>query len=687
MNEPRKIMPDVYFVISTDEKSILLSCSAIYEEKDRREIYVENVANETGSKLEVGDKIIANLQSVDGSSRLTIKKIIARQQPIATSDKEYLRLLTIYINDEKQFLDFQELNSILEAIIGIKVLRINENSRKDHDVIIDIDDEDSGTKPCPFVLPAPPSSYPLRVHFPRVTDATKKYLKMICPDGKVTETRIFAFRLMHFLLHRLGYHVHINLQADAEYKRLRKAIHEGDPSQVPVIDVTNVCLCDCELIHFVAVQSNSIRRSFESMICDLCRKSRMPTGVGLDDFEALLNGFLESVKPPSHSRTEKRIFYVIESREVGLILNESPYKSRITINVAHKDWINITFDSYEKLHNIFIPNELFHKPVELRKGDKILLNIKTQSTLKEGTPKVSLKAASFEIDRVIKRQVKIINASNLLSKIIPFRLGVTLKIGPDMDFSFVKNVGKIVSQLTGWHVEIDKSSYQELKNSFSNLNNVYQEWKTGAPTDKSRLVAKAREIVDGLVPKKYEVEDSFRIIVYLFPEKYAFIEDVFGTTAFGEALYRIFAVVRIYPNRPPEYETQEPCKGCQVKPIIPLREQITALFVVHEVLHIASGLDDHRGCSSCSYGRREMQPLRRFYCEECIREGNDATQANCLMSYDCLLCASTRLSKTTVSQLLCEKCKRKLLPTEQFVSRQAARLNSIIYQDLLEVQS
>jgi len=682
MNRTReKVRPEIFYVTRIGKKSISFSRSAIYSKKEIQLIDVKNVVNKTGLPLRIGDKIIADLQPINETFQIVIKRITATQQPVASSDKKYLRLLRIYIDCKNQFLDFQELNDILEDVLGITVNRV-EAAPKNYHMIIDLSGEDPGTKRCPFILSLDSGSYPLKIDFPQVSDKTKKYLKMIHSDGKVTDTRIFAFRLIHFLLHKLGYPEHFNLQKLEEDKRVRKALREGDPLQIPALDITNACLCDWELVHFVAIQPDPTHRSPEKMLCNQCRKRRIHIGVGLKDFETLLFILKEFSKPQSHFRTEKYIAYVIESRKDGSIFNVSPYKSKITLNIREKDWNEAMIDIYENLYNIFIPNKLFDKAVEVRKGDKVLLHVRveTKTPLKES--RLETRARSFKIDKIIKKGVKIINPSNLFSRIRPFRLGVTLKIGPETDLNFVQRVAKTVNRLTSWHIRIDKSSYEDLKNSFRMLTAVYKEWEKADLSDRGRLVAKVNDIINRL-PKTHEVEDSFKVIVYVFPEKYSFIEDVFGNIASGKALYRTFATVSIFPSVPPEYEKQEPCKDCRAKPIIPFREEITSLFVIHEVLHIASGLDDHRNCSFCSYRRKEMQPFRRFYCEECIRKGNDQTQKNCLMSSECLPCISTRLCEKNFSDFLCEKCKKKLLPADQFVARQVTRMNSLIYHQLL----
>jgi hypothetical protein len=328
---------------------------------------------------------------------------------------------------------------------------------------------------------------------------------------------------------------------------------------------------------------------------------------------------------------------------------------------------------------------LLNTGANVERGDKVLVIVKTEAKLGLVSPHhVSTKAVSFEIIKILKRKTKILHDLNLFSKIRPFRLNVILRVGPYTDTNFIHSVAKTVERMTEWNVKIDKSWHERLRSSFDSLDKVYEEWRIAAPTSRSEIVARAREIVAGLAPPAQYVEDGFKVVVYVFPEKYTFLEDVFGTKAYGEALNGFYAVVAIYPSVPEGYQNQEPCKDCLSKPVISLfhRQQMTSIFVIHEVLHIASDLNDHKGCQWCRYSRKEMQSLRRFKCEECVKEGNDIPQSNCLMSYDCLQCLATRISEGTVPEFLCEGCRKKLLPAEKFVARQAARINSLIYRHL-----
>jgi len=686
MNKPRrKAIPDIFFVTRIGKKSISFSRSAIYSKRETQVIDMKNVVNETDSELMIGDRIIAELEPKNDTFQVIVKRIIAREQPIASSDKKYLKLLRIYIDDKNHSLDLQELNDVLVDILGIKIIMMDDTTAKNYHIIMNLNGEDSGTKRCPFLFSFDSGSYPFKIDFPQVSDETKRYLEMLYPDGNVTNTRIFAFRLIHFLLHKLGYHDHFDFQKIEEEKRIRKALREGDPSQVPVPDLTKFCLCDWELIHFVAVQPDPPCRSYEHMLCDHCRKMRIHVGFSVQDVEALFSTLKKISKHPGYCIKEKCIFYVIELREDGLVLNVSPYKSKTTIDIVDKDWNKTMFEIYEYLSNILVPNRIFDKLGEVRKGDKVLLHVETITRMREDRLEPMTEVRSLKIDRIIKKGVKIIDPSNLLSRIKLFRLGVTLKTGPDTDLNFIDRVAKMVKRLTGWHVEIDsKSSYNDLKNAFRMLFAIHEKWEKEKPSDRGKLVGKVNEITYGLA-KTHEVEDSYKVIVYIFPEKYSFIEDIFGTIASGIALHRTFAAVSVFPSVPSDYRKKEPCRDCQSKVVVPFREEITSLFIIHEVLHIASGLEDHRNCQTCSYRRKEMQPFRRFHCEECIRKGNDQTHESCLMSCECLICISTRLSQErNLSDLLCEECKKKLLPEDQFAARQAARMNSLIYQKIFD---
>lgn len=673
--------PMIYFVTQVGKKGFSFSQSSIYSKRELLAVDTNNIVNETGLPLEIGDKIVAYMQQTNGASQFIIKNTIAKHQPIADSEKEYFRSLQICVDDKSQTLDFQELNSILEKILGITVNRPKANSI-DYHLVIDLSGEDKGTKHCPFVFSSDSGSYPLKVNFPQVSDRTKRYLRMIFPHGRITNTWIFAFRLIHFLLHRLGYPEHFDDKKIEEKKKTIKALQEGDPSQMPFLDFSEICLCDWEFIHFLAIQPNLMPSSYNKMLCNGCRKKLRHIGVGLEDLMTLFGVLREYSEPHSQVRTEKHIFYVVEARKDGLVFNESPYKARTSLNIKEEDWIETIFATRENLHNIFIPTELFDRSIEVELGDKVLMQVQLESKLSnESHAETCVKSA--KIDKFLKKSVKIINPHSLLSKIRPFRLGVTLRIGPDTDLDFVKRVAKIVRRLTHWQVEIDKSSYNDLRNSYLMLNNVREKWEKADLPNKGTLISEVHKIIEKL-PKKIDVEDSFRVIVYIFPEEYAFLEDVFGTMASGLALHRTFAAVSVFPSVPSEYAKKEPCRNCESKVAVPFREEITSLFVIHEVLHIASGLEDHRNCPTCAYRRKEMLPFRRSYCEECIREGNDQTHENCLMSYECLICISTRLlPERKLSDFLCEKCEKKLLPEEQFAARQAARMNFHIYRRFL----
>jgi len=648
-------------------------------------VNLKNTVNESGGILRIGDKIVADIQDVNGVSHLITKKVLASQQPVACSDREYLKALRIYIINPEVFLDFGELNHILGRILGISVYHAEVLPQNYH-IAINLIGEDEGTKNCPFTLALfnqeLSSTYPLAVRFPQVSKSTMKYLKMLYPREEIRYTPIFALRLVHFLLHRLGYnhdHMHQKLEEKIAYYG---AHEEGDPSKVPLLNFDKVCLCDWESLHFLAVQPNPKFRPFENMLCDECKK-RNAILLDFNELNTVININRCSItksKLPMPLRTEKRIFYVIESRKNGYVISETPYKSKVIIDITKKNWIGTTFETCETLSNIFVPQNLFDKRIEAHKGDKLLIKI-TLETRREEKDNFGyiLSAKRFKVEAVIRKNVKIINDSRFFSKIKPFRQKVILKIGPEIAESFVKRVAKKVTDLTGWRVKIDKSSYEDLKKTYEILNKINTRWKETDLKSRGKLIADIRKTISKL-PKNRDVEDTFSIPVYVFPEKFGFLDDVFGTIASGLSIDRIFAVVNVFSGLKPDYDV---CRDCITKPINVCSEEMTALFVTHEVLHIATGLRDHVGCRFCRYSRKEMEQFRRYYCEECIREGNDEPHKNCLMSYVCLNCISLRMSELSLSQILCEHCRKKLLPPDQFAARQAARMNHIIYRNIL----
>jgi hypothetical protein len=680
VKNPHSLSP-ILFITDINEKDITVSPSAVYLDK-AKPINSNNIVNETGLVLNRGDKIMADARIINGVDHIVIKRVLAKQQPIARTTKEYVKLLRICIDDNDQRLDFNELNSILEGILGVKVNKI-ETIPGTYHLIVKISDLDLGTKKCPFWFLSSSGSYPLKVKFPKLSDATKNYLKKIYPNGNVTDTRIFAFRLIHFLLHKLGYHDHFDEQKIDDYQKFEKALQEGDPKQVPPFDTDASCFNDWEALHFIAVQPNLPPKSFDNIVCKQCKTTSIPVGVGFEDLKQMLHAIKEISDVSHYFRGHKDIFYVVGVREDGAVLNLAPYKSKETVDVGNKEWFETIIEVQENLSNIFVPKITFSRMDEIKKGDKILVEIDLITEMNKNQNGFKAKIQRVKTAKVLKRGVKIIDSKSLFSRILPFRLGVVFKIGPETDLQYMKKVAKIVNHLTSWRVRIDTSSYEDLKNSFRMLDEIAEKWKGSNKITRGQLVSQTSKIINSL-PKVRDVEDRFEVNVYVFPEKYSFIQDVYGTVAYGEALHRLFAVVSIYPKKPTAMHAF--CEDCRSIPINPFSEAITAIFVIHEIMHITSGLSDHHSCSICAYNQKEMQPFQRYYCEECIREGNNQIKKNCLMSYECITCVAIKCVKSpknSLSQFLCQQCRKKVLPADKFAARQASRMNAIIYHQLL----
>jgi hypothetical protein len=678
----RKSISGIFFVTDIRTKNITVSSSAIFSERTLEQVNLENIVYEVSESLNVGDKIIATIEKEDEITRIVVKRILARVQPIGSSLEEYLASLRVCIDGKYPYLDFEELNSILKITLGIEVARADSVSDKCNLTLV-VDDSDSGTKNCPFSISFNSLSYPMRIGLPNVSEATKKYLKHIYPDGLIDETRVIAFRLIHCLLHMLGYHDHFDSRKIEDFKRIERAFQEGDPAQLPATRVDNFCLCDWEALHFAAIQPELHLHPFDEMICKQCNEKVVLTGISLGDLAQLLASTKQGINA-KHLPNLKSIFYVINIKNDGVILSQFPYKSKVVTDLTTISWFGALINAQKTLCNFFIPNRLFVGKEKVRSRDKILLDVELVRELKKDTAESETKLNVAKVAQILKRGTKIVNPHGFLSRIRPFRLGIVLKIGPETELDYVKKVANLVSRLTGWHVEIDtKSSYEKLGLSFNKLDEVSEELKHVQESDRGKFIAKAKEVVRQLaVPS--DVEDKFKVNVYVFPEKYTFVQNIFGYVALGEALYRTFAVVSIFPKK--QSMNQKLCRDCDHWPEWRFSEAITAIFVIHEVMHIASGLSDHVECSVCEYGREEMQLFRKYCCEDCIREGNNQTKRNCLMSYDCEACIAVKCVNSpdvTLSQFLCEECKKRLFSEDEFAVRQAARMNALIYYKLL----
>ena len=671
----------ILFVVSID-KAIALSHSPIFSTKELLVVNAGEISNSTGQQIKLGDKILVLEKLQTENPHMIIDQILARNQPIASSPDAYLKKLHVQVDCKGQHLDFQELNTILQSSLGIMIGEAHTDSM-DYHILIRVVDPDLGTKICPFSLPLDKSSFPFEVNFPKVSCETKEYLQKVYPNNaKITDTRIFAFRLMHFLLHISGYLEHWSASSE-EYETRKNAIEEGNPELVPQLDVNKLCLNDWQSAHFIAIDSDlsSRRAHINGMICKDCRKNRVSIVVGFEDLKSSLPNESQQhpkFKPLRHKL--KDIFYILDVNKKGVILSYYPYLANKVFNIGNIDWSPVNELKWS-LINIFVPGEMFSSAQVLRKRDKVMTEIDIELHSENRESGLRHQVKHIAAVAVLGRRVNMINPRSLTYRLKPFRLSIVLKIGPGIDHTYIQEVVKIVGHLTGWHVRIDKSSYPDLERCYGLLSQTFQDWKGSNQLDKGKLVAKMNGIIGGLARAK-DVEDRFEVVVYVFPDKFRFVGDVFGNVFSGQAIHRTFAIVHTWPKtyRPNQ---GEPCEKCKTQRYYPFSETLTSLFVVHEIMHIASGLDDHHDCLVCTYNQSEMQPFRRLICEDCIRKKKNRAVANCLMSYHCIECIASRPSGQTLSDILCEECKRRLFPSEEFAVRQVARMNHLLYWEPL----
>lgn len=655
-----------------------MSPSSVYSPKELKIVATTNIANPSDLQIKSGDKILVLEKFQTRNQYIVIRQILARDQPIASSTYEYLKKLRINVDDKNQRLDLQEINDILQNVLGITVEKAGTDS-KNHHILIRVADPDPGTRLCPFLFLVGKSSFPFEIAFPKTSEETKEYLKKVYSDDKrITDTRIFAFRLVHFLRHISGYQEHPCTSAP-EDKRLADAIKQGNPNLVPPFDVKKFCLGDWQSAHFIAVDPDLSLDQINGMICEECRKNRLPILPSFEDLNILLGETKPGLKTEPLKQKSKGIYYVLGKNKKGIILSSFPYVSDNVVDFGSIDWSPIN-ELGQNMYSFFVPKALFSSEQDMRKGDKILAEIDVEMHF-EGKPLGSCyhQARRITAIDVLSRRVGIIDPHSLLYRLKPFRLTIVLKIGPGIDDAYIQKVASFVRQMTDWRVRIDKSAYADLGRSYEEMSNIYREWKESNSLDRGKLIARVNDTMKGLARIK-DVEDRFEITVFIFPDNLKFVEDIMGDTFSGEAIWHMFAVVHTWPKA---YHPggKEFCKACVAQFHYPFGEALTSLLVVHEVMHISSGLGDHHDCSVCTYNQREMHPFRRFRCEECIRKHENASAQNCLMSYRCLECIASRIPEEKLSDLLCEECGRKLFPQDQFAVRQARRMNSMIYLD------
>ena len=670
-------LPLILFVVSVSDKEITLTPSPIFSAKDLKVVSFADVSDSRDFDIRLGDKILAYESPSEKNVHIVFKRILARGQPFASSTEEYLKKLHVHVYDKDQQLDIQELNGIIQNVLGTKIEKA-EADCKDWNVLVRLSETDPGTRDCPFILFfLNKPSFPFEIDLPKVSFETMEYLKKVYPnETQITETRIFAVRLIHFLLHASGYLEHTRF-SPTENEKIVEAIKEGNPALVPPLDPKKLCFNSWQHAHFIAADPGIFLEQVKRMICKECRRSHLQS-LKLPSFEDLQKAIsVEGSRrliTKSLKSNSKEILYVVGAGKEGIILSFFPYVSNRTVNLSSVNWFPSN-DLGQNLVNIFVPKNMFSDAQRVREGDKFLANIATETHSEE---KLDFHVEAKEVTalKVLSRNVPIIDPQSLRYRFRPFRLGLALKIGPEIEDSYIRKVARTVERITGWRVWIDKSSYENLKLAYEEVSIAFRDWKDSDLCDRGKCVARVNRTIEGLA-KKRDVEDRFEVPVFVFPDRFKFFGDVLGGAFSGEAVDRTFAVVHTWPKR--YYPYEESCRACKARHSYPFGEIVTSLVIIHEVMHIASGLGDHQDCSICRFDKDQMRPLRRFHCEDCIRKHNNKAVENCLMNGRCIECIASRMSKDKLFDILCERCRRKLFPPDEFAIRQAARMNYLLY--------
>lgn len=286
---------------------------------------------------------------------------------------------------------------------------------------------------------------------------------------------------------------------------------------------------------------------------------------------------------------------------------------------------------------------------------------------------------------------RIIRPESLLSKLglRGQHLTIRLKWANGVERNSLRTAGKVVSQLTGWKTHIDSAPDVRLNqhaDRIAELGKTISETKDPA-VHRVALVA-LQDVIDEISPTRGDVEDLPNVIILVLPKLPGIPFTTAGDVATGVTKHWLYSVMFMPPKFGPVQLVSEACAACS-KNYAKGRDYDYAshfgLLIIHESLHVAAELRDHRGeCRLCTYDREEMLPLRYEHCEDCIGHEGNYTHQNCIMSYACQFCIASRIRELKgLSDILCNQCHSRIPETSLILSSYYFRVNSLLYRDLV----
>jgi len=702
MNNYRDLAPIIGFVISVDNDQLVLSSTLLYQESKLTRF--STIINETGEELKKGDKILYLASIHSNDQTITIKKILAKNFPVAPTVKEFLSQLRIFITlEESVSINKAQLEAFLQAFWG---LQLNFTTEEKANLLIDIDGIDKSARLCPcdylFRGVEPP---PFKLKVPTISKETLTFVHLVSKpilNDEELKLVLLSLRILHAFFHAIGYTEHIDLESTLKEN---EALLRGDPCLASSI-LRAKCLMDWRSLHLLASEYDSSKGSLFSApipICSNCEeKHRSSMGLGLKDFETIFENLPDTPTASATKRILRQrdsfrfysygILYVLRTvsqLDSGVLFGLSPICFDRTITASSELSQKKFEENMLAGFDLFVPLNMIDlgQIAKLEKGLKILVEFEYSI----GDNDEDYFFSKIKILERLNSRLKIMRVSALLNKFGLKRISLTVRIkwGSSVNVRELSKAAKQVERLTELKVVVDKRPDPKVDALISKMDAIIKRQQQPTPEEIRGSIYQLQNIVDEIQPAPEDVLNKAVVTVLVLPTFHGIPISTIGQAAIGEARFKMYVLLTMPDNVDRVYLGSEVCRNCLYHYTADKGfkyHNYLAVLLIHELLHITADVKDHRGeCAICYFSRPELLPLRLRTCDECIRDSSNQVHINCLMSYACQQCIASRLDHGKNRQdFLCSDCSSKITPPTSYIPSYFNKINISLYRREIE---
>lgn len=668
MEDLRDFAPIFCYVVDVEPNQLVLSRTIVYEESNL--IRSPSFVNESGQDIKKGDRILY-LEAYRKDGQLPIvKKVVAHNFPTAPTIGDLLKELKWSICTE-----YSKLEAFLPKLLG---LPLTFTTRDKASVIIDADGTDSGHMFCPFndfLKSIEPPPFCLKV--PVVSAETLAFVRRASKQAADDETTILALlslRVIHALLHSLGFKEHTDLKVRIEE---HEAWKRGDPS-LAASALKTQCIMDWGHLPLMAgtYDGKQTLQPLQTLFCSNCQgEIRELAGIGMKDMDMITEIFLPEVKEKIRQRKQAfyHVVYVLARNQVEVLIGLAPFDFGKVVEASTETTME-QIDS-RLLHGcaLRVPLKMIHRnSPRLEKGLKLLAEIHYSI----GEHDYLFHDVQM-VEKLGKLTIKRSGGSDSVN------LAVRVKWGSSVNISDLSQAAKQVQRFTGLRVNVDGKPDAQIDSAMAKIKSALQKEQKITKD----LVYRLQDIMDTIQPTVADVLDKPVIVMLVLPWLGIPISTI-GQLAVGEAkskMYILFAMPK------PIKSVQLLSKACAQCPYNYSQGKSVdyasylATFMSHEVMHLIANVNDHRGeCDICYLNNDVYQSLRFGFCERCIRDSSNKVHQNCIMGYACQSCLTSRLAQARdKSDFLCDECRSRLIPPSDYIARYYYNIHRNVYTDLV----